>query len=86
MRIIELKDLRRKETPLHYIREFTGIAVLEREGKVFEKALVFTVERRPSGAPEVSARFVEEPEWPILPLLRSIKDLVTELDKSGGLP
>lgn len=86
MQIIELKDLKRKETPLHYIREFNGLAVLETTNGRKEAPLAFTVERKPVGPPDVSVRFLEEPDWPLLPLIRSIKDLIMGLDKNGGLP
>ncbi len=86
MKVVELRDLRRKETPLHYIREYSGTAVLERAGVRIEQAIVFTIERRPLGSPEVSARFLEDPEWPLLPLLRGVRDLAVKLDKEGRLP
>lgn len=86
MQVIELKDLKRKETPLHYIREFNALAVLETSSGLREAALAFTVERKPIGPPDVSIRFLEEPDWPLLPLIRSVKDIVLGLDKSGGLP
>lgn len=86
MQVKELKDLKRKETPLHYIREFNALAVLETAEGLREAALAFTVERKPIGPPDVSIRFLEEPDWPLLPLIRSVKDIVLGLDKSGGLP
>ena len=86
MQVIELKDLKRKETPLHYIREFNGLAVLETSVGRKEAALAFTVERKPIGPPDVSIRFLEEPDWPLLPLIKSVKDIILGLDKSGGLP
>lgn len=86
MQVIELKDLRRKETPLRYIREFNGLAVLETSSGLKEAALAFTVERKPVGPPDVSIRFLEEPDWPLLPLIRSVKDIIMSLDKNGGLP
>jgi hypothetical protein len=86
MRVVELKDLRKKDTPLHYIREWNGVAVLERGGRTVEKPFVCSIERRPVGAPDITARFLEDPEWPLLPLLRSLKELLAELDKNGSLP
>ena len=86
MKVVGLKDMRKKDTPLHYIREWSGVAVLENAGKTAERPFVCSIERRPVGAPEITARFLEDPEWPLLPLLRSLKELLAELDKSGGLP
>jgi hypothetical protein len=86
MQIVGLKDIDRKDTPLHYIREFHGVAVLESNGSLRELPLAFTVERKPIGQPEVSVRFLNEPDWPLIPLMRTVKDFVIELDKTGGLP
>jgi hypothetical protein len=86
MQVIELRDLRRKDTPLHYIREFQALAVLETSTGPREAPLAFTVERKPIGPPDISVRFLEEPDWPLLPLIRSVKDLILGLDRNGGLP
>lgn len=86
MKVVGLKDMKKKDTPLHYIREWTGVAVLENGGKTAERPFVCSIERRPVGAPDIAARFLEDPEWPLLPLLRSLKELLAELDKNGSLP
>jgi hypothetical protein len=86
MRVLELKDLKRKETPLHYIREFHAVAVLETIDGGREAGLAFTIERKPVGRPDVSVRFLEEPDWPLVPLLRSVKDIILEMDRDGRLP
>lgn len=86
MRVVELKDLVKKETPLHYIREFHAVAVLEAAGGPREAPIAFTVERKPIGPPDISLRFLDEPDWPLLPLIRTVKDMIAVLDKSGALP
>lgn len=85
MRVVELRNVASKESPLHYMREFKAVAILESAGYKSELPLAFTVERRPVGGPEISVRFIEEPDWPLVPLLRSVKDMVLELDKKGKL-
>jgi len=85
MRVVELRNVASKESPLHYMREFNAVAILESAGYKSELPLAFTVERRPVGGPEISVRFIEEPDWPLVPLLRSVKDMVLELDKRGKL-
>jgi hypothetical protein len=85
MRVVELRDVASKESPLHYMREFNATAILESAGMRSELPLSFTVERRPVGGPDISVRFIEEPDWPLVPLLRSVKDMVLDLDKKGKL-
>lgn len=67
------------------MREFNATAILESAGMRSELPLSFTVERRPVGGPDISVRFIEEPDWPLVPLLRSVKDMVLDLDKKGKL-
>ena len=67
MQVIELKDLTRKETPLHYIREFHAMAALEGSLGHRDVPLAFTIEKKPVGQPEISVRFLGEPDWPLLP-------------------
>lgn len=86
MQVSELKDLTRKETPLHYIREFHATATLEGGVGSREVPLAFTIEKKPVGQPEISVRFLEEPDWPLLPLIRSLKELIMDLDRKGVLP
>jgi hypothetical protein len=86
MRVVELKDIVCKETPLHYIKEFSATAVLETTAGVRDAPLSFTVERKPLGPPDISIRFAEEPDWPLVPLIQSVKGLIVGLDRQGGLP
>ena len=86
MQVSELKDLSRKEPPLHYIREFHATATLEGGAGSREVHLAFTIEKKPVGQPEISVRFLEEPDWPLLPLIRSLKEMIMDLDRKGDLP
>jgi hypothetical protein len=86
MKVLELRDLSRKETGIYYRREFSGKAVLEARGKAGEFPLSFVIENRPVGGPEISVILEADPSWPLLPVVTSIKHLVREMDKSGKLP
>lgn len=86
MKALELKDLHRKDNSLYYRREYSGIAVLETRGHCNELPLSFVIERKAVGAPDVTIALGSDPAWPVVPVVRSIKHLVLELDKSGGLP
>ena len=86
MNIVEIKDLRKKETPLHYIREFHAVAVIETASGLREAPLAFTIEKKPVGPPDISLRFEDEPEWPLLPLILTMKEMIGRMDKSGVLP
>jgi len=86
MKVLELRDLSRKETGIYYRREFSGKAVLEARGKSDLLPLSFVIESRPVGGPEISVILESDPAWPLLPIMASIKHLVREMDRSGKLP
>lgn len=86
MKALELRNLSRKDDTIHYRREYSGLAVLEASGQRNELRLVFTVESRALGEPDIQVTLGDPPAWPLLPVISSIKRLVLELDKSGKLP
>lgn len=86
MKVVELRELTRHNPTLHYFREYSGKAVLEGPGRSLERLVSFSIEKKPFGAPEILARFEEDPEWPLLPLIASLKTRILEMDKEGYLP
>lgn len=86
MRVIELRDLLRKETHLHYRREFTAKAVLDVLDRSIERRIEFSMEKTPLGATNVKVQLMDPIEYPVLPVLSGIRDFVTELDRDGSLP
>lgn len=85
MKVIELRELQRREAPIHYIREYTAVAVLESfEGRA-ETSISFVLEQKPIGPPEVSVRVLDPVEWPLLPVVRVLRDYIVDLDRQGLL-
>jgi hypothetical protein len=86
MRVVELRDLKRKDSPIIYMREWSGVAVLEGRGTEVSHPVRVVIEATPFGNPEIHVDFLDHPDWPVLPLLKSIKHLVLEMDRAGSLP
>jgi hypothetical protein len=86
MKVVELRELSRREAPIHYIREYTAVAALESSGGISEADIAFTLERKPLGPPAISVRVLDAVDWPLLPVVRAIRDHVAELDHKGLLP
>ena len=55
------------------------------EGKV-EAAISFTLEQKPLGPPDISLRVLDAVDWPLLPVVRVLRDYVAALDREGKLP
>ncbi len=86
MNIIELKDVSRKDTSIYYRRIFTALASLDFMGSATDKRVEFIIETKPTGAKDIAVTVLDPLEYPLIPVIRSIKDLVKKLDDGGALP
>ncbi len=86
MRVVELRDLRRKDSPLHYIKELTAVAVVEWNEGRSENVVAITLEHRPIGPPDIEVRILDAVPWPIPAVIQSISDMIGELERTGRLP
>ncbi len=86
MKILELKDINRKETHIYYRRVFNGTAVMELMHKPVEKRIEFVIETTPLGKKHISVSLMDHVEYPLLPLIHSLRTKIAELDAEGALP
>lgn len=86
MRVVELIDIIRKETPIFYRRVYTARAVFESLRGRDERTVQFTVEHRPVGGVDIQVEPLENLQGPLIPVLRDLKSHIADLDKKGSLP
>ena len=86
MKIIEIKDIIRKEFPIYYRRFYSGIVVLQLVSKVVEVPLDFQIEHKPTGQTEIAITFGQTVDYPLVPLVKELKTFIGSLDSSGKLP
>jgi len=86
MKVVELRDLARRESPVHYIKELTAVVVIEWNERQSESDVSITLEHGPLGPPDVRIRLLDPLELPTLPVIHAIKDLIVEMERSGRLP
>jgi hypothetical protein len=86
MRVVELRELSRRDSPVFYIKELTAIAVVEWNQKQCESDIAITLEHKPLGPPDVRVHILDAVEGPTLPLIHAIKDYVVDMERSGRLP
>ena len=86
MRIVEIKNIVRKELPIYYRRLYTGIAVMELINKPVEVPLNFQIEHTPLGQLEINLNLQAEVDYPLVPLYKELKKFVSDLDSGGKLP
>jgi hypothetical protein len=86
MKIKQIKNIMRKDVPIYYRRLFSGSLEIELMGKNLERNIDFTIETLPTGMNHVSVTIAEPLDYPLVPLMREVKQFITTLDETGGLP
>jgi hypothetical protein len=86
MRVVELRDLAKRESPVHYIKELTGVAVLEWGQARSESDVAITLEHKPLGPPDVRVRLLDPIDLPTVPVMRAVQTYVAQLEREGKLP
>jgi hypothetical protein len=86
VKILELKNIARKDVPIYYRRLYTATAVIEVIGRLQDVQLDFSIEQKPTGQKEILITLADEPDYPRAPLVSSLKKTIDELDIAGKLP
>ncbi len=74
MRVLEIKDVLRKEVPIYYRRDFTGTAVLEIPQKTIESPIEFTIETGPTGQQDIDITLNGSIDYPVIPVIKNIME------------
>lgn len=88
MRVKELQNVARRETPIEYRRTFTATAVLEtpHHAAPSPTRIEFVIEISPMGDRSVRVKLLDEIEFPLVPALEALKEHITVLERAGDLP
>ena len=86
MQILLIKDMMRKDVPIYYRNLYTGVAVVELTNSQVDYRIDFSIEHKPTGQKEIAVSFLDEPDYPLVPLTRELKQYINHLDNNGGLP
>ena len=85
MKILEIRNLTKKENYLHYRNEYSGSLVYSFSGGEEETDLVFCMERTATGQKHISINFPQSIHYPLVPAIRKVKDFITDLENRGAL-
>ncbi|MCM1321989.1 MAG: hypothetical protein NC041_08320 [Bacteroides sp.] len=86
MKILELRNLQREEGYIYYRRNFTADAVIEVPIKTIETPISFSIEMGPTGNKEIEIEFGKTPDYPLVPVIKSLKEFILSADTEGTLP
>ena len=86
MKIIEIKDIIRKDVPIYYKRFYTGTLILDVLNKPEEIPVEFNIEQKPTGHVDINVTITKEIHYPLVPLMKDLKNYIGELDSGRRLP
>jgi hypothetical protein len=86
MKIVEIKDITRKDVPIYYKRYYKGIATLDLMNKTRDVPLEFIIEHKPIGTLEITITLMENIDYPVVPLMKELKTHIGDLDTEAKLP
>ncbi|MDR2482228.1 MAG: hypothetical protein LBD08_01185 [Treponema sp.] len=86
MKVIQIKDIIRKDVPIYYRMFYSGVLVLDLMNTTVERQLDFTVETMPTGVKAITAALAQPVDYPLVPLIKEIKKHINDLSDRGKLP
>jgi hypothetical protein len=86
MKVVNIKDIIRKDVPIYYRLLFTGVAVMELTGDAADYRIDFTIETKPTGQREITVSFLDDVDYPLVPVIRELKNYIDNMFTNGMLP
>ncbi|GHV95316.1 hypothetical protein AGMMS50293_16360 [Spirochaetia bacterium] len=86
MKVVAIKDMIRKDVPIYYRKLYTGVAVLELTKDATDYRIDFAIEYKPTGQKEITVNFLDDIEYPLVPVIKELKQFILNMETSGGLP
>jgi len=85
MKVLGLHNIVREEGVIYYRKCFTADVELELPLKTIKSPIYFTIEMSPLGEKDIKIKFLETVEYPLLPILKSLKEIIKQQDYEGKL-
>jgi len=86
MKVVTVKDIIRKDIPIYYRLLYTGVATVELSGKEADYRIDFSIEIKPTGKKEIAVTFLDQVDYPLVPVLREMKKTIDTMHANGELP
>jgi hypothetical protein len=86
MKVITIKDIIRKDVPIYYRLLYTGVAVIEMTTDATDYRIDFSIEIKPTGQREIAVSFLDEVDYPLVPVTKELKKFIDTMHQNGVLP
>lgn len=87
MRLKSLDQVNRNvDGHIFYRNDYTAVArLVSMDGRESAKKIKFSIEMAPTGKKDIRVEFIEKPDFPVLHLIKSIREEIMDLDRRGAL-
>jgi hypothetical protein len=86
LKSIDNIELQKSDVPLYYMKNYCGNALFEEEGKGEKSIPVsFLLEMEPTGQKKINVKIDGDLNYPLLPIMKMLKDEIRMLDEKGRL-
>ncbi len=85
MKVLELRDIQKEEGYIYYRKKFFSTALIEIPQRNIEVPLMFVIETGPTGSKSVEITLQSSIDYPVLPVIKALKEKIGEYDKEGLL-
>jgi len=86
MKIVTIKDMIRKDVPIYYRKLYTGVAVIDFNAGPKNFRIDFSIEYKPTGQKDINISFIDNIDYPLVPVTKELKNYILELEAASGLP
>ena len=86
MKVIAVKDIIRKDVPIYYRLLYTGVAEIELSKDTEDFRIDFSIEIKPTGQKEVIVTFLDDIHYPLIPIIKELKQIISTMHTNGMLP
>lgn len=79
MVVLNLIEIERKESHIYYMQDFTATAVYAVASKEKKAKIAFSIEHKPTGQMDITLRFLDDVDYPLLPVIIDLKTIIKNL-------
>jgi hypothetical protein len=85
MEVVQLKNIVKKDMAIDYRRVYTATAVIDISGKTVEKKFEMSLEHTPLGEVGIKVKMLEDPDYPLIPVIKKITEKARALQQEGTI-
>ena len=86
MKLIDIDKIESIENHVHYIKIYKASAILMDKKAILSRYNIeFSLEYKPLEGPSIKVKFKEHPHFPLISIMKEVKNKIIELEKAGKL-